>query len=119
MDKNELGILGENKAVEFLKKKGYEILERNWRFRKYEVDVIARFKDKLVFIEVKTRENDFIRPEDTVSTAQRKRIIKAANEYIVSNDLDSESQFDIVSVIHNQKYQKLEHFEMAFYVTGR
>ena len=79
---NELGIKGENLAVDFLLKKEYSIVERNYRFNKAEVDIIAKINDTLAVVEVKTRSSkDFGNPQDFVKPKQIKRLVKAIDEY--------------------------------------
>ena len=114
---NELGELGEQIAVDLLIKKGYKIIERNWRYLKAEIDIIAQ-KDleTLVIIEVKTRSNSFIgNPEEFVTDKKIKLLVKAANEYVISRELDVEVRFDIIAIVKNSKYEKIEHLENAFY----
>lgn len=113
---NELGKKGEQLAVDFLLKNGYEIIERNYRFDKAEVDVIARKKDVLAIIEVKTRSTiDFGSPEEFVKPKQMQRLVKAVDEYVVVNDLDVEVRFDIVAIVKENKGFKIDHLENAFY----
>ncbi|MDH7912284.1 YraN family protein [Winogradskyella sp. SYSU M77433] len=113
---NELGKKGEQLAVDFLLKNSYEILERNYRFDKAEVDIIAQKDDILAIIEVKTRSSiDFGNPQDFVKPKQIKNLVKAVDEYITENDLDVEARFDIVAIVkENSKFQ-IEHLENAFY----
>ncbi|MGB3775386.1 MAG: YraN family protein [Leeuwenhoekiella sp.] len=116
MNNNELGKWGEAFATEYLIKNGYEILERNWFFAKAEIDIIAKKGEILVICEVKTRNSDFFGdPQDFVTPAKIKLLVKAANEYIISNDLDLEARVDIIAVLKNKNQEKLEHFEDAFY----
>ena len=116
MNHNELGIWGEKFAADYLLHKGYEILERNWFFDKAEIDIIARQGEQLVIVEVKTRNSDFFGdPQEFVKPSKRKLLVKAANEYIISNDLDIETRFDIIAILKNSKQEELEHFENAFY----
>ncbi len=116
MDKDELGKYGEIIAANYLSNKGYEILEQNWVFEKLELDIIARYEGKIVVVEVKTRENNYLgEPWEAVTLAKQKKIIKTANEYVIINALDEEVQFDVISIIHNQKETKIEHLQEAFY----
>ncbi|MGO4912598.1 MULTISPECIES: YraN family protein [unclassified Leeuwenhoekiella] len=116
MNHNELGKWGEQFAAEYLEKNGFEILERNWFFAKAEIDIIATKNNELIIIEVKTRNSDFFGdPQDFVSSSKIKLLVKAANEYVISNDLDIETRFDIIAVLKNKTQEKLEHFENAFY----
>ena len=113
---NELGELGEDLAVEELEKNGYEIVERNWRYKKAEIDIIARKNEVLAIVEVKTRSNDYIgNPQDFVTPKKIKMLVEAVNEYVVSKDLDVEVRFDIMAIIINQNKLTLEHLEDAFF----
>jgi putative endonuclease len=92
---NELGQLGEDLAVDFLRTNGYEIIDRNWRFQKAEVDIIARKKDVLAVVEVKTRSSlEFGLPQDFVNQKKIQLLVKAINEYVVSKDLDVTVRFE-------------------------
>ncbi|GAA4940469.1 YraN family protein [Algibacter agarivorans] len=113
---NELGKKGEQLAVDFLLKNGYDIVERNYRFDKAEVDIIAQKKDILAIIEVKTRSTiDFGNPEDFVKPKQIQRLVKAVDEYVNVNELDVEVRFDIIAIVKEGKGFKIEHLENAFY----
>lgn len=113
---NELGELGEDLAVEELEKNGYEIVERNWRYKKAEIDIIARKNEVLAIVEVKTRSSDYMgNPQDFVTPKKIKMLVEAVNEYVVSKDLDVEVRFDIMAIIINQNKLTLEHLEDAFF----
>lgn len=115
-DHNDLGKLGEEMAVEFLQKEGYEILETNWTFQKAEVDIIAKKENTLAIIEVKTRSSlDFGLPQDFVKPKKIQLLVKAVNEYVVANDLDIEVRFDIIAVHKEGKTFAMEHLIDAFY----
>jgi putative endonuclease len=114
---NDTGKKGEQLAVDFLKSAGYQVLEINWNFKKYEVDIIARQNESLIIAEVKTRSgNYFGEPEAWVTKVKQKNLIKGAEAYILLNNLDLEVRFDIISVILPQKGEpKIHHIEDAFY----
>ncbi|PHS67514.1 MAG: endonuclease [Flavobacterium sp.] len=114
---NELGKLGEQLAAEYLSKKGYVILARNYYYDKAEIDIIAqKSSETIVVVEVKTRNSDFFGdPQDFVKPSKIKLLVKAANEYVISNDLDVEVRFDIIAIIKNKTTEKIEHLEDAFY----
>ncbi|MGB1209859.1 MAG: YraN family protein [Lacinutrix venerupis] len=113
---NELGKKGEQLAVDFLLEKGYEIVERNYRFDKAEVDIIAKLEDILAIIEVKTRSTtNFGNPQDFVKPKQIQRLVKAVNEYVIENKLDVEVRFDIIAIVKDSKKFNIEHLENAFY----
>ena len=113
---NDLGKLGEELAVEFLVKKGYSIIETNWTFQKAEIDIIARKENVMAVVEVKTRSSiDFGLPQDFVNPKKIQLLVKAINEYVISNDLDLEVRFDIIALHREGKEFKIEHLEDAFY----
>lgn len=113
---NELGRLGEELAVDFLKKNGYEICEINWTFQKAEVDIIAQKADVLAIVEVKTRSSiDFGLPQDFVKPKKIQLLLKAVNEYVIQQDLDVKVRFDIMAIHKKGKEMAIEHLEDAFY----
>jgi len=113
---NELGKKGEQLAVDYLIKKGYTIVQRNYRFQKAEVDIIAQIKDTLAIVEVKTRSTiDFGNPQDFVKPKQIQRLVKAVDEYVNLNKLDVEVRFDIIAIIRQGNSYNIEHLENAFY----
>jgi putative endonuclease len=113
---NELGKFGEELAVEFLQQNGYDILETNWTFQKAEIDIIAQKDSTVAVIEVKTRSSiAFGLPQDFVKPKKIQLLVKAVNEYIVSNDLDVDVRFDIIAIYKEENTYKIEHFEDAFY----
>ena len=112
---NDLGKKGEALAVEFLQKNNYQILERNWRFKKAEIDVIAKKNDVLAVVEVKTRSSNYFgNPQDFVNPKKIQLMVEAINEYVISKDLDVEVRFDIVAIIKNKNTTKIEHLKDAF-----
>ncbi|MDP3353298.1 MAG: YraN family protein [Flavobacteriaceae bacterium] len=114
---NLLGQKGEDLAAEYLLKNGYKIIERNWRFRKAEVDLIAQKENILAVIEVKTRTSlDFGNPQDFVNPKKIKLMVSAINEYVISKNLDVSVRFDIIGILQNGNETKLEHLEDAFYI---
>ena len=113
---NELGKLGEELAVAFLQKNGYDILETNWTFQKAEIDIVAQKENILAIVEVKTRTSiEFGLPQDFVKPKKIQLLVKAVNEYVISNDLDVEIRFDIIAIYKEDKSYKIEHIEDAFY----
>ena len=115
-DHNDLGKLGEELAVDFLQKNGYKILETNWVFQKAEIDIIAQKENVLAVVEVKTRSSiEFGLPQDFVKPKKIQLLVKAVNEYVISNDLEAEVRFDIIAISKEEKEFKIEHIEDAFY----
>jgi len=114
-DHNELGKKGEQLAIAFLIKNEYKILEKNYRFQKAEVDIIAQKKDVLAVVEVKTRSTTYFgNPQDFVNPKKIKLLLSAIDNYVVEKDLDVEVRFDIIAIIHQKKETKIEHLEDAF-----
>ena len=112
---NELGKLGEELAAAFLQKKGYEIVARNFRYLKAEVDIIARKGNILAAVEVKTRSTpEFGDPQDFVKPKQISMLVKAVDYFVNQQELDVEVRFDIVAIIRNKSGTKIEHLEDAF-----
>lgn len=97
----ELGRRGENAAVRFLDRRGYEIVERNWTCSAGEADIIARDDETLVFIEVKTRSNtDKGFPSEAVNAAKRRRYEGIAAQFLQGYDVvDVAVRFDVVSIV--------------------
>jgi putative endonuclease len=113
---NELGKQGEEISVAFLEKNGYTICETNYVFQKAEIDIIAQKDNILAVVEVKTRSSlDFGNPQDFVKTAKIKLLVKAIDEYVISNDLDVEVRFDIIAIHKDNGEFHIEHLEDAFY----
>ncbi len=111
----QIGAKGETIAEQYLIDHGYQILEKNWRIYHLEVDIIA-FKNNVISIfEVKLRKTDFFgSPESFVSKSKQQNLIKAAHYYMQNKNIDSEIQFDILSIIYNNKQTKIEHIIQAF-----
>ena len=113
-----LGKKGEELAAEFLKKEGYTILEKNWTAGKLEIDVIARKEDEIIFVEVKTRSDNYLAtPESAVNTKKQRSIISAANRYLKKNGIDMESRFDIITLVKEKDNFIIDHIKNAFYHT--
>jgi putative endonuclease len=112
-DKIKTGSKGENLAAEFLKRKGFDIVARNYRHRHAEIDLIIKRDDWLIFVEVKTRSsNSFGEPEEFVSLFKANKIFEAAEAYIFKTDWQGHVRFDVVSVMLGQEPEIL-HFEDA------
>ncbi|HEY9114538.1 MAG TPA: YraN family protein, partial [Bacteroidales bacterium] len=113
---HELGKKGELIAIDFLKEKGFEILETNFRLEKDEIDIIAKDGATIVFVEVKTRStNYFGEPEIAVGANKMEFLLRAAENYLISKNLNSEIRFDIISIVLNSRQKKIRHIVDAFY----
>ena len=111
----ELGKKGEQLAVDYLTKEGYKIEERNWRFQKAEIDIIASKQETIISVEVKTRSSkDFGNPQDFVNSKKIKLMVLAMNQYVVMRNLDVEVRFDIIAITKNRTSFDIEHLKDAF-----
>lgn len=105
----EFGKIGEEKAVEFLKNNGYKIIERNYRTKIGEIDIIAKHKREIVFIEVKTRSSDdFGIPEESVNERKLKRIEKIAEIYLKRKKINLPYRFEVLSILKEDENFKIE-----------
>jgi len=109
------GNKSEEIAVKFLEGKGYVILERNFRWSKKEIDIIAKIADKIVFVEVKGRsEKADFNPEYSITAAKQKSIFQVANYYVEKNNLSGvDFGFDVILVNFTASGVKIEHLENA------
>ena len=116
LDKRRKGKQGEDHAVDYLQKKGYRILERNFRFEHGEIDIIAEDHDALVFVEVKARRSKLYgEPEDAITPRKRNQLKKTADGYLFENDIDDkECRFDVIAIDYNEKKPVIRHLENAF-----
>lgn len=115
-DKLEFGKEAEKAAVDFLKVKGYRILERNYRTRFGEIDIIARDKDAICFVEVKARHSlNLGSPEEAVFTRKQKQISKAAIYYLKTNKLlERPARFDVLAFLYKDNRPQISLIKDAF-----
>lgn len=118
--KLQTGNQGEQLAVEYLQANGYEVLARNWRFAKAELDVVCQKDGITVFVEVKTRRGTaFGLPEEGVTISKQKHLSRAANAYIVQHDVYTDVRFDILAImLVKGKPFEINHIEDAFFPMG-
>ena len=115
MIKKAVGKEGEEKAAHYLVKKGYQILEKNYRWGRGEIDIICKERNRIIFVEVKTRKNlNFGDPVEAVDRRKQRQIVKIAERYLVEKRLYDkiDCRFDVITLIEN----KIEHIEDAFRV---
>ncbi len=113
---NDTGAEGEKMATIFLEKAGYTILERNFRWKRLEIDIICQKEKFLVFVEVKTKTNTkFGMPEIEVTPKKAEQVTEAAMEYVYANNYKGEIRFDIIAIIKSNQSFEIEHFIDAFY----
>ena len=94
-----IGQKGENKAKNYLKRRGYQILETNYRTKAGEIDLIAKEKECLVFVEVKTRTTEeYGAPAEAVSFYKQQHMLKSARYYLACHGGECECRFDVIEV---------------------
>ena len=119
-ESHNLGQKGEDLATDHLKKAGFKILFRNWKWGKHEIDIIAENKDLIVFAEVKTRTDDYqMHPVTAVTKEKQRSIIWSADGYLQKFKINKESRFDVITIIKNGESYQIDHIEGAFYPTLR
>lgn len=115
---NLLGNKGEMLAARYLLDKGYVVHHYNWRSGHKEIDIIAQYRDTLVFVEVKSRSSEeYGCAADAVDNKKIQYLLRAAESYIIKNRIDLKYRFDIVTVVGNAEPYRIEHIEDAFYST--
>ncbi|HEX2922040.1 MAG TPA: YraN family protein [Bacteroidales bacterium] len=115
-DPENLGNKGEDLAVEYLSNNGYRILNRNWKWGRNEIDVIAENNEFIVFAEVKTRTADFMDdPLNAITRSKQNAIIFAAEGYMKRMGKDKECRFDVITIIMKGNDYTIEHIPDAFY----
>jgi putative endonuclease len=112
----ELGRKGEDLAVRYLKKNGYQLIERNYICKMGEMDIIAKEKDTLVFIEVKARTSTvFGLPQLAVNPAKQRQLSKVALNFLKEKKLeDVKARFDVVAILLGKKEDEIELIKDAF-----
>lgn len=112
----DIGKEGESLARDYLISKGYNVIQTNWRWHHYELDIVAVFEDMLVVVEVKTRSADFLlSPEEAVDRRKRNRIVAAADAYVRRYNVVLPVRFDIVTVVKGENGIEIDHIDDAFY----
>ena len=118
MNKIAIGNAGEEAARSYLKRRFYKILDLQYKSRFGEIDIIAKKKDIIAFVEVRTRSRNYkISPADSVGKAKQNRIIKTALCYIAEKRIELQPRFDIIEVITdpvNHRIININHIENAF-----
>ncbi len=114
------GQWGEDIATDYLRKKGYKIIKRNYKNKIGEIDIIAKFDDDLIFVEVKTRSSDkFGTPAEAVTYYKKQKIVNCAKYYLMQNPTDLNIRFDIIEVYGSFNgssfdFDKVNHYEYVF-----
>ncbi|MDD5454241.1 MAG: YraN family protein [Candidatus Ratteibacteria bacterium] len=116
-EKRDTGKIGEDIAVKFLTRKGYQILERNWKMKAGEIDIVAADGDTMVFVEVKARSStEYGTGEEAITEHKKDKIINAAKACLKHKGEDRPCRFDVISILleKNGKIKEINHIEDAF-----
>lgn len=112
------GAAGEDLACHWLEARGFQVLHRNWRHGRDELDIVARDGRFLVVVEVKTRTSDrWGDPEASVDPAKQRKLMRCAEEYLFSIPDDLELRFDVIGITHTPAGPQVLHIPNAFYPT--
>ena len=109
-----IGRLGENIAKEYLEKKGYSVIDQNYKNKYAEIDLIAKYKNSLVFVEVKTRIGEqFGIPEDAINRKKLRRLIRNAQVYMMKKNYDLDFRIDALCIVldENEQSVRIDHYE--------
>jgi len=120
-ESHTLGQTGESLASRHLEEAGYRIRHKNWKSGKKELDIVAENKDVIVFVEVKTRTDNFPvqHPGELVSREKQKMIQFAAEDYMRKYDIKKENRFDVIIIKSHGQTMEIDHIPYAFYPTLR
>lgn len=115
--RHNIGKKGEDTAEKYLIKNGYEIIERNFSCRQGEIDIIAKDKDEVIFIEVKTRTNtEYGRPIDSITYFKQNHILKSIKYYLYLNKLENEYiRIDVIEIFFKNNKFYINHIKNAIY----
>ena len=110
------GKTGEDLAAQFLERNGLRILERNYRFERGEIDIIAEERDELIFVEVKARRSTgFGTPEDAVTEEKQEQVRAVADGYLFEHNIDNRPcRFDVVAIEFKNSKTEIRHIRDAF-----
>ena len=112
----ELGKKGEDIAFAYLRKEGYEIVKRNWFWDHKEIDIIAKFSDEIVIVEVKTREGDYFEePWEAISNKKIRNLVETAEAWLIQENIELETRFDVITIVFTDEVNYiLKHYQNAF-----
>lgn len=118
-ERNDTGKEGEAIARKYLVGHGYTVLQSNWHWHHYELDIIAEKEGELIIVEVKTRSDDFlVAPEEAIDRGKIRRIVAAADAYVRLYNISAPVRFDVMFLIGMKGNYQIEHIEDAFLAPG-
>ena len=111
-DKIKTGLRGENLAADFLERQGYEVMRRNYRYKRAEIDLIVRTPHLLIFVEVKTRSGvQYGEPEQFVNSRKLEKMAEAAQQFMEEQHWQGNIRFDIIAIVERGGEATITHFE--------
>ena len=116
-NKKKFGDRGEDLACEYLSSKGFQIIERNYRYGHGEIDIVAKDSEILVFVEVKSRKNlEFGYPEEAITEGKKQQIKRIASAYLYEHEIkDTDCRIDVVAILFRGKESpSISHIKNAF-----
>ena len=112
----QTGLHGETLVANYLEEKGFEIMAKNWRFHPYELDLVVKIAEILVFVEVKTFENGYVLPPaQKVNRSKFRSLTKAAIQYLEQAPFEGEIRFDLFYVILRPTPIEIIHYEDVWF----
>jgi len=111
---NDFGKKAEVLSAEFLKKKGYKIIDTNWRFGHWEADIIAWDNKILVFVEIKARKNNSYNFDEIISNKKQENLLNLAEKYLEQKNIDAEIRFDCIFAFVENNSINFQHIKNAF-----
>lgn len=113
----EKGLYGENVAIDYLLQKGYTFIEKNWRYKHWEIDIIVSLKNVLHFVEVKTRSSSkYGNPEESISLAKMNALKKGIEQYLIMHPQWQIIQIDVIAItIENTEVKEIFFIEDVFF----
>lgn len=114
MDRSELGKWGEDLAIGLLTAKGYAIVETNWRYEHFEIDIVAMHGGRIIFVEVKTRKGLDSDPIEAITPKKKTNMAASANAFVRFKNLPHEIQFDVITIKGSPGKYEIEHYPDAF-----
>jgi len=119
MNIGKVGSDGEKTAINYLKKHKYKILSQNYQTYFGEIDIVCKIDNYIVFVEVKTRSDNYmVSGRDSVTLSKQKRIIKAAMQYLQSYRPELQPRFDVIEITVGKENNQIVHIENAFSAEG-
>lgn len=119
MNIGKVGSAGEKAAVDYLKKKKYKIISRNYQTYFGELDIICSYQSYIIFVEVKTRSDNYmVSGRDSVTRSKQKKVVKAAMQYLQSYKPKLQPRFDVIEITVGKEKDSIVHIENAFSAEG-